>query len=97
MRQCINLLQTTFRFAAPLEKEQSLKPVPITREDLDHVATRVPTNFEDALISAVLKKDFDTVQATLIASRCSFRLIPIYGHKRMFDFIVGIHSRGLSG
>ncbi|KAM7532911.1 hypothetical protein Aperf_G00000128043 [Anoplocephala perfoliata] len=66
LRQCINVLQTTFRFATPLGKEQSLKPVPITREDLDNVATRIPEHFENALIEAVLKRDLAAIQRTLV-------------------------------
>ncbi|KAM3181683.1 hypothetical protein ACTXT7_013886 [Hymenolepis weldensis] len=66
LRQCINLLQTTLRFASPAEKTQSMKPVPITREDLNSVVTRVPANFEEKLISSVLKRDFDAMRAVLI-------------------------------
>lgn len=70
LRQCINLLQTTLRFASPAEKTQSMKPVPITHEDLNSVVTRVPANFEEKLISSVLKRDFDAMRAVLIVSKC---------------------------
>ncbi|VDL57258.1 unnamed protein product [Hymenolepis diminuta] len=66
LRQCINLLQTTLRFASPAEKTQSMKPVTITHEDLNSVATRVPANFEEKFISSVLKRDFDAMRAVLI-------------------------------
>nr|CDS28537.2 protein split ends [Hymenolepis microstoma] len=69
LRQCVNLLQTTFRFASSTEKVLSMKPVSITHEDLNSVATRVPSNFEEKLISSVLKRDFGAMQAILIMER----------------------------
>ncbi|VDO07642.1 unnamed protein product [Rodentolepis nana] len=66
LRQCINLLQTTFRFASSAEKDLSSKPISITHEDLNSVATRVPATFEEKLISSVLKRDFGAMQAVLV-------------------------------
>lgn len=66
LRQGITLLQSAFRLAIPCDKKESTKSVPITRDDLDRVATVVPDSFENALISAAKKRDFDAVQSTIL-------------------------------
>ncbi|EUB61011.1 Replication factor C subunit 4 [Echinococcus granulosus] len=66
LRQGITFLQSALRFATPCGQKGSTKSVPVTRDDLDRVATVVPEQFENALISAAKKRDFDALQSTIL-------------------------------